>query len=69
MTSEQTMRHLCAVKAAELWKTFTDSEKACVRFGMLPAKPMQDAIKEGYDSRLLAVAVMDQAKADGGMVC
>ncbi len=68
MTNESAMRHLCAVKAAALWQSFTDNEKACVRFGMFPAKPMEAAVSEGHDSRLLAVALMDCAKNNGGMV-
>lgn len=67
MTAEQTMRELCKAKAAEMWAAFTKNEKTAVRFGMFPAGPMQAADKEGFDGRLLSVALMDCATADGGM--
>lgn len=54
--------------AAELWQSFDDSQKTCVRFGMFPADRMQDPKYSHIESRLLAVALMDCAKQDGGMV-
>ncbi len=66
-TSERTMKALCATKAAQMWAAFDDNQKAAARFGMFPAGPMQDADKEGYDGRLLAVALMDCASRNGGM--
>ncbi len=68
MDNEQTMRALCAIKAQKMWDAFTDNQKACVRFGMFPAAEMTSATNEGHDSRLLAVALMDVAKKNGGMV-
>jgi hypothetical protein len=59
--------------AGVLWAGFTNQEKTLVRFGMFPAEKMATAEAElrlhaGRDTvRLLAVALMDCAKADGGM--
>jgi hypothetical protein len=66
--NEKTMKLLCAQKAQTMWANFTDNEKTAVRFGMFPAFPMQAAEQEGLDSRLLALALMDVANADGGMI-
>jgi hypothetical protein len=63
----QTMRMLCAQKAAELWAGFTANEKIGARFGMFPAEKMRIATMQGLDSRVLAVALMDCAAKDGGM--
>jgi hypothetical protein len=65
---ELPMRLLCQQKAAKMWEGFDTNQKAAVRFGMFPAKPMQDADKEGFDGRLLAVALMDLASKNGGMI-
>ena len=54
--------------ASELWATFDDNEKACVRFGMLPAAKVQSDRYEHIEARLLAVALFECAKHDGGMV-
>lgn len=66
--NEKTMRLLCAQKAEKMWEQFDDNQKRAVRFGMFPAAEMEAADKEGYDGRLLAVALMDCASKDGGMV-
>jgi hypothetical protein len=55
------------VKAAALWAAFDDNKRAGVRFGLLPYTDMQAAEREGYDSRTLSVALMDQARTNGGM--
>ena len=59
------------VKARAMWATFTADEKTLVRFGMFPADKMTEAEQAGFGGtdgvRLLAVALMDCAKADGGM--
>lgn len=64
-------RLLCHMKACQMWATFTDSEKTLVRFGMFPASKMAEAEEAGFGGkegiRLLAVALMDCAKANGGM--
>jgi hypothetical protein len=67
MSDRDTMRALCAKKAQELWDRFDENQRVGVRFGMFPAEPMQDAIAEGHDSRLLSVALMDVASKNGGM--
>jgi len=54
-------------RAAELWATFTDSEKHGVRFGMFPAEKMRAAEASGLDGHQLAIALMDVAAKDGGM--
>jgi hypothetical protein len=58
MTEKQT---IAATKAAELWATFSENEKAGVRFGMFPAGPMQGAEQAGVDGHALTVALMDCA--------
>lgn len=60
-------RQLAGVKAAELWQRFTTNEKALVRFGMFPAEHMRQAEAEGVHGHALCCALMDCAKADGGM--
>lgn len=54
-------------KAAELWAGFTENEQAGVRFGLFPAHAMKRAEQEGYDGRLLSLAMMDVASKNGGM--
>lgn len=66
--NEQTMKLLCAQKAQTLWASFTEQEKRAVRFGMFPASRMDAAKEEGLDGRLLAVALMECAQQDGGMI-
>jgi len=64
-------RELCAIKASQMWADFTKEEKTLVRFGMFPAGKMAAAEEVGFGGkegvRLLAVALMDCAKKDGGM--
>ena len=64
-------RELCAIKARQMWASFTRGEKALVRFGMFPADKMEEAERAGFGGRggtlLLAVALRDCAKRDGGM--
>ena len=57
-----------AQAAAELWESFSEQERACVRFGMLPATKVQDPKYNHIDGTRLAVALYDCAKRDGGMV-
>jgi hypothetical protein len=54
-------------KAQRMWAEFTPNQRTGVRFGMFPAAEMRAAEQEGYDGRLLSVALMDCAAADGGM--
>jgi PRTRC genetic system protein C len=54
-------------KAQEIWDGMDKNEKAGVRFGMFPYEKMMAAEKLGYKGKDLAVALMDCAKADGGM--
>lgn len=62
-----------AAQAVLVWQSMTPNEKTLVRFGMFPAEKMAafeaqfDYIRRGDRSRLCAVALMDCAKADGGM--
>lgn len=51
-----------------LWDAMNDNERTGVRFGMFPAPKMREAEQWGFtDGRLLALALMDQAKQNGGM--
>lgn len=45
--------------AAEMWKSFTRSERAGVQFGIFPAEKMEAAESQGYTTRALAVALMN----------
>jgi len=66
--SEPDVRAACARKAREMWAGFADAEKALVRFGLFPGEKMRAAEEEEHDGRLLAVALMECAQADGGMI-
>jgi hypothetical protein len=64
---------LLNAQAVLAWAQFTANEKALVRFGMFPADRMA-ALEALFPemlsrdrSRLLAVALMDCARKDGGM--
>ena len=52
-----------ATKAKEIWADMTRNEQFGVRFGMFPLKRMEEAEKEGYRGKELAVA-----KENGGMI-
>jgi len=56
--------------AQEVWTSMTEDQKTVVRFGMFPAEIMEKH-KDLEDRDLLpitlSVALMDCAKADGGM--
>lgn len=56
-----------AVKAQAIWDGMDKNERTAVRFGMFPAAKMEAASKEGYDGRLMAVALMNCAEKNGGM--
>ena len=64
----KTLRLLATQKAQEMWASFAENERNICRFGMLPATKMQLAVAQGYDSKLLAVALFDCAQKDGGMI-
>jgi hypothetical protein len=49
-------------RAADLLATFNTSERHGVRFGLFPATKMTAPEQEGYDGRLLAVALMNLEK-------
>ena len=55
-------------KAKEIWADMTRNEQFGVRFGMFPLKRMEEAEKEGYRGKELAVALMQVAKENGGMI-
>jgi hypothetical protein len=65
---QEALRLAAAQKARQMWAEFTANERAGVRLGLFPYEKMMSAEKEGHDGKLLAVALMDCAKADGGMV-
>ena len=54
-------------KAAAMWSKLTENEKTGVRFGMVPARKMLEAKKEGFDGLNLCCALMECAKKNGGM--
>ena len=54
-------------KAKLLWHDMDENERTGVRFGMFPFGKMQEAEREGFNGRELCLALMDCAKADGGM--
>ena len=55
-------------KAAEVWEGMEKNEKTGVRFGLFPADKMRQVEAEGYDSHKFCLALMDQAKVNGGMM-
>lgn len=55
------------IKAENIWAAMDKNEKHGVRFGLFPAYKMTDAEVEGFDQRLLCVALMRCAEKDGGM--
>lgn len=60
--------NLTKAKAAVMWLAFTKDEKTLVRFGMFPHDKMMEAEKEGFNGKDLAVALMDCAEKNGGMI-
>lgn len=60
-------RAIALALAIVMWQGFSDNERAMVRFGIFPAAKMEAGEAAGVDGRTLAVALMDCAKADGGM--
>lgn len=54
--------------ASALWLRFNDSEKLGVRFGLFPAKAMEEAELQGFNGHQLVCALMDVASRNGGMV-
>ena len=57
-----------AAKAAAIWQAMDRNARQGVRFGLFPAEVMAEGEGEGYDGRLLAIALMDCAEKDGGMI-
>jgi hypothetical protein len=65
---------IAATIARETWARLTDQERNLVRYGLFPSRHMSEAetlllrqVATRDGPRLLAVALMDCAKADGGM--
>lgn len=54
-------------KAKVIWDGMDKNEQTGIRFGLFPHGKMQEAEKEGYSGRDLAVALMDIASNNGGM--
>ena len=57
-------------KAEQLWPTLTKNQQSLIRFGMFPAEVMEAAEADGFSGRAghdLVCALMDVAKANGGM--
>lgn len=57
-----------AAKAAAIWQVMDRNARHGVRFGLFPAEVMAEAEREGFDGRLLAIALMECAEKDGGMI-
>lgn len=53
--------------AAAMWSQMDNNEKTGVRFGMFPMVKLQEAEKEGFNTKDICVALMDCASKDGGM--
>jgi len=63
MNAEQT-----AAKAASIWRAMDRNARHGVRFGLFPADIVAEAEREGFEGRLLAIALMECAEKDGGMI-
>lgn len=61
-------KQLTAAYAQGMWNKFTKDERKLVRYGMFPADKMRAAELDGYAGRELAVALMNQAEKNGGMI-
>ena len=57
-----------AEMAALVWQNMDDNERHGVRFGLFPANKMKVAEDAGYNGLQLCVALMNVAKANGGMI-
>lgn len=57
-------------KAQQLWDSFSQNEQAVVRFGMFPVRvqEVEKALGLSAHDPGLAVALMNCAKVDGGMI-
>lgn len=55
------------LKAADIWAAMDRNERHGVRFGLFPALKMNEAEREGFNGRLLCIALMNCAEKDGGM--
>ncbi len=55
-------------KAEGIWEKMDANERTGVRVGLFPYGKMTAAEKEGYNGKDLAVALMECAKNDGGMI-
>jgi len=57
-------------KAQQLWDSFLENEQVMVRLGMFPVRCVETEKALGLSAHdpALAVALMNCAKADGGMI-
>lgn len=55
-------------KAQEIWDGWGENEHALVKFGMFDHAKMEEAEAEGYNGKDLAVALMEIAEKNGGMI-
>lgn len=73
--TDDVARKMIAVICARAWITFTKNERNLVRFGLFPhdrTEKIEAEVREQTGlardvTRLVACALMDCAKADGGM--
>ena len=54
--------------AQQLWDSFGEEKRNLIRIGMLPAGDMHSKASLEYDAKEFAVALMNCAKKDGGML-
>ena len=55
-------------KSQEIWDGWDKNQQTLVRFGMFNHTEMEAAEAEGYNGKDLAVALMDIASKNGGMI-
>ena len=55
-------------KATAIWQAMDRNARHGIRFGLFPAEIMAEAERQGYDGRQLAIALMECAEKDGGMI-
>jgi hypothetical protein len=60
-------REEISARAAAIWASLDDNEKHGIRFGLFPATKMRDIERDGFRLHDVTVALMDEAKRNGGM--
>ncbi len=55
-------------KAQQIWERMDETQRTSFRKGLFPAEVMQEAEAEGYNSKVLCVALVQIAIKEGGMI-